>query len=231
MKTTWPDSVLVAGATGLIGQQLLKALAHGGGTRPPRVHALARRPRPPAGAGQIAGSVAWLQVDFAHLPPLPQAAWAYCALGTTIAAAGSQAAFRAVDFDAVLAFARAARAAGASRLAVVSSLGASPRAGNFYSRVKGEMEAAVADCGFDSLVIARPSLLAGDREALGQPRRRGERLALALSAPLAAWIPAAWRPIGAEVVARAMLVALADGRPSVRIIESAELQRLGREPG
>lgn len=230
MKTTWPDSVLVAGATGLIGQQLLLALGRGAGVRPSTVHALARRPRPLAGAGHSAGSVDWLQVDFAHLPPLPHAAWAICALGTTIAAAGSQAAFRAVDFDAVLAFARAARAAGVSRLAVVSSLGASPRAGNFYSRVKGEMEAAIAGCGFDSLVIARPSLLAGDRETLGQPRRRGERLALALSAPVAAWIPAAWRPIGADVVARAMVKALTEGRPGVRTIESAELQRLGRDP-
>lgn len=223
-----PDSLLVAGATGLIGQQLLAAAGSFAGTGPTHLHALARRPPPPPAAGAAALAVEWHRVDFAHLPPLPRAAWALCALGTTIAAAGSQQAFRAVDFDAVLAFAHAARAAGVTRLAVVSSLGASARSGNFYSRVKGEMEAALTACGFDSLVIVRPSLLAGDRASLGQPSRRGERLALALTAPLAGLIPAAWRPIGAAVVARAMIIALADGRPGVRVIESAELQRMGR---
>ncbi len=217
----------MAGATGLIGQQLLAAFSSFSGSGPTRVHALARRPPAPH-AARAAPFAEWHRVDFAHLPPLPRAAWAFCALGTTIAAAGSQQAFRAIDFDAVLAFAHAARAAGVTRLAVVSSLGASPRSGNFYSRVKGEMEAAAAGCGFDSLVIVRPSLLAGDRAALGQPSRRGERLALALTAPLVGLIPAAWRPIGAAVVARAMIAALAEGRPGVRVIDSAELQRLGR---
>ena len=166
-------------------------------------------------------------LDFAALPALPRAVEAYCCLGTTIKAAGSQAAFRAVDFDAVLAFARAAQSAGVQRFAVVSALGASPRSPGFYNRVKGEMEEALAGLGFASLVIARPSLLAGDRSALGQPARPGERLALALTAPLAPLIPKTWRPIAAATVARALRRALADGRPGVRIVESAELQDLG----
>jgi uncharacterized protein YbjT (DUF2867 family) len=146
--------------------------------------------------------------------------------------AGSQAAFRAVDFDAVLAFARAARAAGVGRFGVVSSLGAGPRAGSFYSRVKGEMEAAVAALGFTSVVFVRPSLLLGDRGALGQPTRLGEKLMQGLTAPLMPIIPLAWRPIAAATVARAMLRAVAQsqaqGQVGVRIIESAALQELGR---
>jgi uncharacterized protein YbjT (DUF2867 family) len=86
---------------------------------------------------------------------------------------------------------------------------------------------ALVGLGFASLVIARPSLLAGDRAALGQPARAGERLALALTAPLASLIPRAWRPIDAATVARAMQRALAEGRPGARIVESAELQELG----
>ena len=167
-------------------------------------------------------------VDFSALPALPAADEAYCCLGTTIKAAGSQAAFRAVDFDAVLAFARAARQAGVTRFAVVSALGASPRSATFYNRVKGEMEAALAGLGFASLVIVRPSLLAGDRAALGQPLRTGRAAGAARSpAPLAALIPKAWRPISAATVARAMRRALAEARPGVRIVESAELQELG----
>jgi uncharacterized protein YbjT (DUF2867 family) len=173
--------------------------------------------------------VQWLQVDFARLPPLPAADEAWCCLGTTIAQAGSQAAFRAVDFDAVLAFARAAQAAGVQRFAVVSALGANARSPNFYSRVKGEMEAALNDLSFASVVVARPSLLAGDRATLGQRPRGGEQLALWLTAPISGLIPKRVRPIQAAVVARGMTSALRQQRPGVRVVESAELQDLGRD--
>ncbi len=193
-------TALLAGASGLVGREL--AYQWNG---PGLLHLLVRRPL------EIRGVAAALQrvhvLDFAALPALPRADEAYCCLGTTIKVAGSQAAFRAVDFDAVLAFARAAQRAGVQRFAVVSALGASPRS--------------------PGLVIARPSLLAGDRTALGQPARTGERLALAVTAPLAPLIPKAWRPIAAATVARALRRALAEGRPGVRIVESAELQELG----
>lgn len=212
--------VLLAGATGLIGRALLAELQSE--RPPPAIDALVRRRPADADA-----RVHWRVVDFGALPALPAADDAYCCLGTTIAVAGSQAAFRAVDFDAVLAFARAARASGVRRFAVVSALGASPRSPTFYNRVKGEMEQAVSALGFDSLVIARPSLLVGDRDALGQPARLGERLAIAATGPVRGLIPKAWRPIDAKTVARAMIRALNEGRPGVRIVESAELQNLG----
>jgi uncharacterized protein YbjT (DUF2867 family) len=215
-----PRRALVAGATGLVGHALIDELL--GQTPAPRIHALVRR-RPACADARVH----WLVVDFAALPALPAADDAYCALGTTIAVAGSQAAFRAVDFDAVLAFARAARAAGASRFAVVSALGASPRSPTFYNRVKGEMESAVAALGFASVVVARPSLLVGNREALGQPARWGERLALVATGPVRGLIPRAWRPIEARTVARAVRRALGEARPGVRVVESAELQDLG----
>ncbi len=212
--------VLLAGATGLVGRELLRQLL---AQQPPlALHALVRRV--PADADT---RVHWLQVDFARLPALPAADEAWCCLGTTLRQAGSHQAFRAVDFDAVLGFARAAQAAGATRLGVVSALGASPRALGFYSSVKGQMEAAVAALGFAHLVVARPSLLLGDRDALGQPQRLAEGLALRLGAPLAPLLPARVRPIAARTVARGMIAALREQRPGVRIVESGELQRLG----
>jgi len=210
-------SALLAGASGLVGRELARQWRG-----PGRLHLLVRRPLPDT-AAQHSVHV----VDFAALPPLPRAEQAYCALGTTIKVAGSQAAFHAVDHDAVLAFARAARAAGAQRLAVVSALGANARSGNFYSRVKGETEDELARLGFASLVIARPSLLAGDRAALGQPPRRGEAVALAALQSLGGLIPLAWRPIAAERVARAMLRALAEAPSGVRVLDSARMQQLG----
>jgi len=217
-----PATVLLAGATGLIGRELTDQLL--ALIPEPRLHALVRRV-PDAADGRVR----WQCVDFAALPALPAAEQAYCCLGTTIKQAGSQAAFRAVDFDAALAFARAARSAGVRRFGVVSALGASVRSAGFYNRVKGEMEAAVAALGFDSVVIARPSLLAGDRAALGQPQRSGEQLALWLTGPIAGLIPKGMRPIKAQSVARAMMVALHQQQPGVRIVESGELQDLGSE--
>ena len=221
-KPARPVSILLAGATGLVGRALVDELLAAPATA--AVHALVRR-MPEAAADP---RLHWLAVDYGALPRLPPARHAYCALGTTIKTAGSQAAFRQVDFDAVLAFAQAARTAGVRRLAVVSALGADARSSVFYNRVKGEMELALQRLGFARLVIARPSLLAGDRGPLGQPARLGERLALAVTAPLTPLIPKAWRPIRVETVARALVLAMAQPGDRVEVLESAAMQDLGR---
>jgi uncharacterized protein YbjT (DUF2867 family) len=222
MEPIPPRRVALVGASGLIGRELAACLAADPACA--ELHLVLRRPLP---AVDTSAKVQVHRLGAAGMPALAPIDDALCALGTTIKTAGSQTAFRTVDFDAVLAFATRAREAGATRLAVVSALGANPKSGNFYTRVKGEMEAAVAALGFDCVVIARPSLLAGDRAALGQPVRIGERMALAVTGPLGALIPKALRPIKATTVARGMLAALQQARRGVRIVESAELQDLG----
>jgi uncharacterized protein YbjT (DUF2867 family) len=164
------------------------------------------------------------RVDFKALPALPRVGEAFVALGSTIKAAGSQEAFRAVDFNAVVAVARAAKAAGATRLGVVSAMGANARSGVFYNRVKGEMEEALSALGFETLVIARPSLLVGDREALGQPARRGEELGLKVSRWLGPVIPGNYRPIEAQAVARALLAAMRTTKGR-QVLLSGEMQK------
>ena len=223
--------VAVAGATGLVGRALLARLKADPSVS--KVYALVRAGR--GRAARLPAGVKPLAVDYAGLGPdggatLPPLDGALCALGTTIKVAGSQAAFRAVDVDAVIAFARAARAAGASRFAVVSALGADAKSSVFYNRCKGEMEAALRGIGFDRLVIARPSLLQGDRETLGQPVRRGEALAQKLMPAIAWAIPMRLRPIAADTVAAAMLKALAAAEPGVTVLESDRLQTLGANP-
>ncbi|MGZ5157795.1 MAG: NAD(P)H-binding protein [Caldimonas sp.] len=218
-KTTAKRRALLAGATGLIGRALLPLLRQ---SHAQPIEVLARR-----AVAELAGPAVHVQiVDFAHLPEsLPGVDDAFIALGTTIKVAGSQAAFRAVDLDAVVAVAAAARRSGATRLAVVSALGADRASGVFYNRIKGEMEEAVAGLGFGSVVLARPSLLVGDRAALGQPVRAGEVWASRLVAPFGALVPAAIRPIAAAAVAAAMVAAIAEARPGVRVLSSAEMQR------
>lgn len=218
-------SAWLAGASGLIGRELLPLLLQG--ERYAKVHVLLRRavaelPRDPRVVTHV--------VDFAALPAsMPAADDVYIALGTTIKVAGSQAAFRAVDFDAVVNTARAARAGGASRLAVVSALGADAKSGVFYNRVKGEMQAAVAGLGYASVQIAQPSLLTGNREALGQPARPGEVWATRLLGPFMGLVPASVRPIAARTVALALLRATLEGQSGVHLLPSARLQELGRE--
>jgi uncharacterized protein YbjT (DUF2867 family) len=210
---------LLAGASGLVGRSLLSLLLESPRYR--RVHALLRRSVPDL---PVHAKLTTAVVDFASLPFLPPVDDVFIALGTTIKVAGSQEAFRRVDFDAVLDTARAGRAAGAKRLLVVSALGADAGSPVFYNRVKGEMQQAVVALGYDSVVIAQPSLLIGNRTALGQPTRSAEELARRLLRPVLGWVPARVRPIRAEDVARAMLRAALEATPGLRILGSAEMQ-------
>jgi uncharacterized protein YbjT (DUF2867 family) len=214
-------TALLAGATGLVGRALLPLLLRSHAS----VDVLVRR------AASELGNEPRLRshvVDFAKLPKaFPAVDDVFIALGTTIAIAGSQVAFRAVDFDAVVDTARAAHAAGATRLAIVSALGADPGSRVFYSQVKGEMERAVAAMGYDSLILARPSMLVGDRAALGQPVRSGEVWATRLTRPLGWLVPRGLRPIAASDVAAALVEAMKRGQPGTHLLSSADMQGAG----
>lgn len=213
-------SALLAGATGLIGTELLALLR--ADPRYTHTHVLLRRALPSIRASK---RVTPHVVDFTALPdPLPTVDDVYIALGTTIKVAGSEAAFRQVDFDHVVTTARAARAAGATRLAVVSALGADSRSAVFYNRVKGDMQAAITQLGYESVVIAQPSLLIGDRHALGQPTRSGEVWITRLLNPMMMFVPRGVRPIKASAVAAALLAATLSARPGTRILSSGDMQ-------
>lgn len=210
-------TVVLAGATGLVGRSILDELL--ADTSVQAVHVLGRG-KPSVVHARLTCHV----VDFAALPPLAPVDEVYLALGTTIQVAGSQAAFRAVDLDANLAVARAAVAAGAGRCGLVSAMGANAKSGIFYSRVKGELEEALAQLPFRGFVIARPSLLTGDRMLLGQPERPMEKASMALGKILGPLIPANYRPIPAISVARTLVARTptAEGRV---VVLSGEMQR------
>ena len=217
MDAALPRSVLVAGASGLVGREILQGLLADDSVA--AVHSVGRRELPLRHP-----KLTQHQVDFSgNFPALPRLGEAFIALGTTIKVAGSQQAFRAVDHDAVIAVARAARAAGATRLGVVSAMGADKRSAIFYNRVKGETEEALSALGFDALVIARPSFLSGDRAALGQPLRGGEKLAMNVSRMLAPLIPDNYKSIPARSVAAALLRTVPTARGKV-VLLSAQLR-------
>lgn len=206
-------SAVVAGGTGLVGKTLLQLL--GADPNYDRVTSLARRQvsTPP---GVVTQQVDFERLDEFALPPVDDA---FCCLGTTRRAAGSDAAFRRVDFDYVVAFAQLAKRAGAQRFLLVSSLGASADSSLLYPRTKGEVEAAVEAIGFATVVIVRPSLLLGDRTE----RRFGERVAIGASkliGPLLVGPLRRYAPTDASVVAKTLVRAAATAPAGVTIIES-----------
>ena len=208
-------TALVAGATGLTGKHLLEFLL--ADERYASVCALVRK-----ATLQAHPKLSEHVIDFESLGKLPKADDAFCCLGTTIKKAGSQAAFRKVDFDYVINFAAAAKAAGAKRFLVVSALGANAKSSVFYNRVKGEMENALKAMNFESLHIFRPSFLLGERAEA----RVGERLGIAVFSALAPLMigPARKiRPVEAKAVARAMVLAANGGVLGVEVIESDEI--------
>ncbi|WP_296511042.1 nucleoside-diphosphate sugar epimerase [Rhodoferax sp.] len=208
---------LVAGATGLVGREVLAVLLADKHTS--AVHTLGRRNLPHAHP-KLTQHI----VDFAALPELPQIDDVFICLGTTIKVAGSQAAFRRVDFDAVMAVAQAGIARGATKLGVVSAMGADAQSRVFYNRVKGEMEAALSELGYTSISVARPSLLVGNRGPLDQPVRPGEHIGLVVSRLFKPLIPVDYLPVQAADVAAGLVQAVKTGKPGVQRILSGALQ-------
>jgi uncharacterized protein YbjT (DUF2867 family) len=205
---------IVAGATGLVGQALVRQLAAESTWR--EVRALVRQALPPDLSGPTIVSV---PVDYTRLDPPPLWATAdhvFCALGTTMRQAGSAAAFRRVDFEYPVALARAAQAQGARHFLLVSAVGAASASRVFYNRVKGEVEAAIVGLGFRSVTIARPSLLLGQRAEF--------RLAEQLGKVLGVLAPARWKPVPATRVAGALVDAAKRDSPGIQILENPDLR-------
>jgi uncharacterized protein YbjT (DUF2867 family) len=207
--------LMLVGASGLVGQQVLRqSLVH------PAVDAvLAPTRRPLAPAAKLENPL----VDFERLPA--QAPWwkvdaVICTLGTTMAQAGSKAAFRRVDHDYPLEVAERARAAGAGAFVLNSALGAAADSRVFYNRVKGEVEDAIAALGYPSLTLVRPSLLDGGPRPDGRP---GERIGLLVARIFRSLIPARYRAVATGAVARTLLAAALARTPGVHVVESEHI--------
>jgi uncharacterized protein YbjT (DUF2867 family) len=170
------------------------------------------------------------QIEFDRLPEIGdngRCDTAISCLGTTIRAAGSEAAMRRVDHDYVVAFAEAARRAGARQFILVSSTMADAASSSFYLRLKGETERDVVAVGFDRVDIFRPGLLLGERREF----RPGEWFAAKLSPLLRPILVGGlyrYRAIPAETVAGAIVALVGEKGRGVAVHENREIEALAR---
>jgi uncharacterized protein YbjT (DUF2867 family) len=218
-----PRTALLLGATGLVGGELLTLLLADADYR--QVTVLVRRNLP-----RSHPKLTQRVVDFRDLA---QAADAFrvddvfCSLGTTIKKAGSQAAFREVDYAYPLESAKLAVRQGAGQYLLITALGANAKSSVFYNRVKGEVEEAIGKLPLPSLHVFRPSLLLGDR----QESRTGEKIATAVMKPLGFLLAGPlkkYRGIEARTVARAMLRTAKQNTPGRHAYDSDVIQEMGK---
>jgi uncharacterized protein YbjT (DUF2867 family) len=207
--------VLILGASGLVGSNALaQTLGHPAVTA---VIAPTRKPLPPG--SKLTNPVAEQLESL-----LPEAlAWGVdaviCALGTTMAQAGSREAFRQVDYVLPLAFARVAHQQGAETLALVSAIGASVNSSFFYPRTKGEVERDMKLVGFKSLTILRPSIISGNRDK----SRFAEGIALGLSRILAPILPKKFRVNAAPKIAAVLVDSIIAAEPGCHYLYAESL--------
>ena len=209
---TQPPHIIIAGASGLIGGLLAARL------KGQTLTAIGRRAVPDITDQRIAPVAEWPALVATLKPHV-----VISTLGTTIHAAGSQDAFAAIDHDAVVAFARAAKDAGARQFLMVSSVGAG--GASFYLKTKGRAEASVRALGFQRVDIFRPGLLLGERPGAARPV---ERLFAALSPLTNALTPRAYdqyRAIAADDVAAAMARVIGARENGVLVHHNREMWR------
>ncbi|MEP7217953.1 MAG: oxidoreductase [Bacteroidota bacterium] len=217
------QTALIVGATGLVGRNCLDILLET--KRYSRVVALVRRDLPMKHPRLTAHVIDFDRLEESRA--LLKADDIFCCLGTTIKVAGSQDAFRNVDFSYPLDVARIAREEGARQFLLVSSIGASATSSVFYNRVKGELEEAIRKLGYPSAGIFRPSLILGDRGEF----RRGEKIAtviMKVAGPLLAGPLRKYRGIQARDIARGMVTIAERNPPGFTIYESDRIAAIAK---
>ncbi len=214
-KTT----AIIAGSTGLTGTLLLRELLRSDDFAAIKV--ITRRPLNINDPRVLEVPIKDLQEIHIDDPRF-QADIYFCCLGTTIKKAGTQEAFRKVDFDAVKSFAEVAKVNNARAFIMVSAMGANPQSLIFYNRVKGEAECAVRERGIAGTVIFRPSLLLGNR----QEQRFAEGISIKVVESLSQWLPLSWqKKLGTKVedLIKRMISEAKYSEKDPKIIEAAEI--------
>lgn len=215
-----PRKALIVGSTGLVGSHLLRDLFNDATYS--EITALVRRTPLLKNHRKLKEVI----TDFSNIDKTLSTITAndvFCCLGTTIKKAGSQVAFRKVDYSLVVDVAKVMRKQGAEQFVVISAMGANSSSKVFYNRIKGDMEEALKGLGYPCLKIIRPSLLVGKREEF----RLGEKIGIIMSPLWKRMLVGSlkkYRPVEAEAVARFMVkVAQEESATGVHVYENDKL--------
>jgi len=210
-------TAILAGASGLIGKELVQKLINSDQYR--LIYLLSRR------KGEFTHEkIRELVIDFEKIDQLifdEPVDDVFCTLGTTMKQAGSRDNFKKVDFEYVVALANLGKQSGATKFLVISAMGADSKSAIFYNKVKGMTEEALIKIGYDQLIIFRPSLLLGKRPEA----RFAERLLGVFMKTFNFLIPDNYKAIQAEKVADSMLKIAINSTASVLIVKSGEMLR------
>lgn len=215
---------LVIGATGLIGKNVLNQLLQNEAYE--KITILVRK-----SMGYSNGKLEEVIVDFDHLEDYAQYFHVddvFCCLGTTIKTAKTKENFRKVDYDYSIKAAELSGKSNVQNFLIVSSMGASSHSNIFYSKVKGEVERDLKKFNFNGLFIFRPSLLLGERKET----RIGEKIAEKISIFMPFLFSGGfkkYKPIKAEIVAKAMIRSALSGIKGEQIIESDRIESISKK--
>ena len=205
----------VIGATGLVGRQLVTDLLDHPDFETIRIFVRkASEMRHPKIEEQI--------IDF-NMPEtwrhLVQGDVLFSTLGTTIKTARTKENQYRVDYIYQYEFARAAAENGVNSYILISSIGANAKSSVFYSRMKGELEEAVAKLNFKKLIVIRPSILDGNR----REKRAGEKYGLIISRFFTRFVLKNYKPTPVNVLATKMIDLCLGKVAGFQIIEGLEI--------
>lgn len=216
------STAVVAGATGLVGQQLVKLLVNHPAYS--RVIVFVRRDLGISHPKLVQRIISYDRFEEELDEATMKNADVFCALGTTIRQAGSQEAFRQVDYTYPLVLGKQAKRYGAAKLVIVTAMGSSAQSKLFYNRVKGELERDLMGLDLPKLIILRPSFMLGNRKE----KRLGERagiIAFQLLRPLMFGPFSQYKAVHSSDVAQVMVDAARRNTPKIMIIESNDITR------
>ncbi len=210
-------TAIIAGASGLIGKELVQKLISSDQYR--RIYVLSRKK-----SGLVNEKITELVIDFDQIDQLKfdePIDDLFCTLGTTMKQAGSRENFKKVDYEYIVALANLGKRAGASKFLVISAMGANSKSAVFYNKIKGMTEDALKNIGFDQLIILRPSLLLGKRAE----KRFAEGLSGIFMKAFNFLIPDNYKAIKAEMVAESMSKMALKSTDKVLIVKSGDMLR------
>ena len=210
-------NVLVIGATGCVGSQLIDILS-----KDEAIDSVVCLTRRPVESRHL--NVEMHVVNFMALEKyqdlFESITDVVCCIGTTMKQAKTREQFQIVDHYIPKVVARMAQSNDIQSYSLVSSLGANPNSRSFYLRVKGSVEHEIKKAGFPRLFIYRPSLLIGPRHEW----RWGERIMGMLFRLFSGVIPKKYAPTYVASLATLMAKNLHQTNDGVHIIESSMIQ-------